>query len=56
MLSSKGSSQPRDRIHISVSPALVGGFFITSSTWEVPFSLFYSIQALKGLGDAHPRY
>ena len=52
MLSSKGSSRPRDRIHMSVSPALVGGFFITSSTWEVPLSLFNSIQALKGLGDA----
>ena len=23
-----------------LSPALVGGFFITSSSWEVPFSLF----------------
>ena len=32
--SSRGSSQPRDGPHISVSPALGGGFFITSATWE----------------------
>ena len=38
--SSRGSSQPRDRIHISVSPAPVGGFFITSSTWKSPFHFF----------------
>ena len=30
----RGSSQPRDRTHISMSPALVGGFFNTSTTWE----------------------
>ena len=33
---SKGSSQPRDRTHISQSPALAGGFFTTSPTWETP--------------------
>ena len=27
--SSRGSSRPRDQIHISVSPALAGRFFIT---------------------------
>ena len=33
------SSQPRDRTHISsTSPALVGGFFTTSATWEAPQS------------------
>ena len=37
--SSRGSSQPRDGPHISVSPALVGGFFITSATWE--YVLFF---------------
>ena len=36
---SRGSSRPRDRTHVSMSPALVGGFFITSATWEAPFSL-----------------
>ena len=34
MPSSRGASQPRDRIHISASPALAGGFFTTSATWE----------------------
>ena len=29
MPSSGGSSQPRDQIHMSVSPALAGGFFTT---------------------------
>ena len=32
--SSRGSSGPRDEAHISVSPALAGRFFITSTTWE----------------------
>ena len=31
MLSSKGYSQPNDGTE---SPALVGGFFTTSATWE----------------------
>ena len=31
---SRGSSRPRDRIPISQSPALAGGFFTTSATWE----------------------
>ena len=33
---SKGSSQPRDRTHISQSPALAGGFFTTSPSWQTP--------------------
>ena len=32
--SSKGSSWPRDQTCISLSPALAGGFFATSTTWE----------------------
>ena len=28
------SSQPRDQTHASMSPALAGGFFTTSTTWE----------------------
>ena len=34
MPSSRGPSPPRDRLHISMSPALAGEFFTTSSTWE----------------------
>ena len=34
MPSSRGSSPPRDRTHICMSPALAGGFFTTSVTWE----------------------
>ena len=29
-----GSSGPRDRTHISMSPALAGRFFTTSTNWE----------------------
>ena len=32
--SSRGSSQPRDRTLVSLSPALAGGFFTTSANWE----------------------
>ena len=34
MPSSRGSSQPRNQTHISMSPALAGVFFTTSATWE----------------------
>ena len=35
VLSSRGSSQPRDRTCVSlISPALAGRFFTTSTTWE----------------------
>ena len=34
MPSSRGSSWPRDQTHIFTSPALAGGFFTTSNTWE----------------------
>ena len=33
---SRGSSQPRDQTHMSMSPALAGGFFTSSTTWEAP--------------------
>ena len=33
--SSRGSSRPRDQIRVSF-PALAGGFFTTSVTWEAP--------------------
>ena len=32
--SSRGSSRPQDSTRISMSPALAGGFFTTSATWE----------------------
>ena len=31
---SRGSSQPSDQTHISMSPTLAGVFFTTSATWE----------------------
>ena len=31
---SRGSPRPRDQTHVSQSPALASGFFITSATWE----------------------
>ena len=34
MPSSKGSSQPRDRTYVSMSPALAGRFFTTSANWK----------------------
>ena len=36
VLSSRGSSWPRDWTHVSTSPALAGKFFTTSATWETP--------------------
>ena len=35
MPSSRGSSLPRDQTHV-LSPVLVGRFFTTSATWEIP--------------------
>ena len=37
MPSSRGSSQPRDQTHVSLSPALAGGFFTTSAAWEAQY-------------------
>ena len=34
MPSSRVSSQPRDQTRSLMSPALAGGFFTTSTTWE----------------------
>ena len=34
MLSSRGSSQPRNRIHVPMSPVSTGGFFTASTIWE----------------------
>ena len=35
----QGISWPRDQTHVSVSPALAGGFFTTSTTWEAAYCL-----------------
>ena len=40
--SSRGSSRPRDQTHISVSPALAGGFFTTHATWKALSPLLIS--------------
>ena len=40
MPSSRGSSRPRDWTCVSVSPALVGRFFTTSTIWEAPESIY----------------
>ena len=37
MPSSRGSSWPRDQTCVSMSPALGGGFFTTSATWEAQY-------------------
>jgi len=42
---SRGSSQPRDGTCVSVSPALSGRFFTTSTTWETLLNV--SQSALK---------
>ena len=41
MPSSRESSQPRDRIRVSLTPALAAWFFTTSATWE---ALLYGIS------------
>ena len=35
--SSRGSSRPRDRTHVSTCPALAGGFFTTNAIWEATY-------------------
>ena len=39
--SSRGSSWPKDRTLSLMSPALAGGFFTTSATWEAPCYLYF---------------
>ena len=40
MPSSRGSSPPRDRTHVFMFPALSGGFFTTSTTWQAPCPIY----------------
>ena len=44
--SSRGSSRPRDRTWVSMSPALAGRFFTTSATWEAHTLCTYPKRAL----------
>ena len=44
MPSSWGSSRPRDKTHILMSPAMTGGFFTTSATWEAQEMLAVKIK------------
>ena len=47
---SRGSSRPRDQTHISyMSPALAGGFFIRSTTWDPQF-LYPRVNLRKAAG------
>ena len=40
---SRGSSRPRDRSTSPTAPALAGGFFTTSATWEAHYSTWGAI-------------
>ena len=41
MPSSRGSSRPRDQTRSLMSPALAGGFFTTSATWEALMYIYF---------------
>ena len=45
--SSRGSSQPRDRTHVSCVSCIAGGFFTNSATLEAPRSLIL-VQTFPG--------
>ena len=49
MPSSRGSSRPRDQTHVSYSPALAGGFFITSATWDANTRLNRKYSAMLSI-------
>ena len=44
MPSSRGSSWPRDRTHVSYISSTGGGFYITSSTWKANIVLSFSVS------------
>ena len=48
---SRGSSHPRDQTCVSAYPALAGGFFTTSTTWQTQVSGdgFFNLSFLKSL-------
>ena len=41
---SRGSSRPSGQTHVSCVSCMADSFFTTSSTWEIPFTSFRSIQ------------
>ena len=41
---SRGSTRPRDQTSSLTSPALAGGFYTTSTTWEAPKSVSCSVM------------
>ena len=58
MPSRKGSFWPRDRAHVSVTPALACGFFTTTTTWEALFftvvtSIYTSTNSVGGFPFIH---
>ena len=58
MPSRKGSFWPRDRAHVSVTPALACGFFTTTTTWEALFftvvtSIYTSTNSAGGFPFIH---
>ena len=48
MPSSRGASWPRDWTHVSYTPALTGGFFPPSVTWEAQLRMAYFSSYLLG--------
>ena len=62
MSSSKGSPQLRDQAVFLMTPALVGWFFTTSTTWKAPFITYFALYSIyiyiygqKGLRQVHTR-
>ena len=56
MPSSRGSSRPRDRTPVSVSPALSGWLFTIKTTWEAPNRVIIDIKCvLKSFKDNSQR-
>ena len=47
---SRGFSWPKDQTHV-LSPALAGGFFTTSTTWEAPHTLVVALY-VAGRSDS----
>ena len=39
-------SQPRDQTVSLMSPALIGWFFTTSTTWEAPFITYFALYSI----------
>ena len=46
---SRGSSQPRDKTRVLASPALAGGFFTSSATWEAQGSVYLDSKVSAGI-------